>query len=475
MNTSLHEQLLDFEKSNDLFSRTYCGENYWHILRFSIGREIWTNQDKRFQPLSANQIINKSKSNIYKTYLWYFSCTIREVFAPRLRPADILANDWNAYKDIDGIETDIFIDPLRESFDILSIYHDLKQKSHTTRKYPDTAQGMLRFNIINAFSKRFKTHIDLEENRFLLLLEEKIYQEFGVRIKDLAKRARWHAVFVKSFSKYARKLLEAVKPKAILWLNHYTTSMFVITKEAKNMGIPVIELQHGEIGLTHLAYNFTDTIGSAKYFPDYILTFGDYWIVNMRLPKGSIAVPVGSVYAEARIKKLAYIKRQEKLIVFYSNFNKAIIDVLMDLIGLAKENNYNLVCKLHPREYENWKTLYPELEQSGVEVIDYSMDIYELFLSGKHHVCGGSTTAFEAVATGGVVHLDISAQDICGDLTELGVAQAFSSADELMCNILELDSNSVRSYNNNVANSFFESNALENQINAIKNIIEQIG
>jgi len=251
--------------------------------------------------------------------------------------------------------------------------------------------------------------------------------------------------------------------------------MFVITKEAKNMGIPVIELQHGEIGLTHLAYNFTDTIGSAKYFPDYILTFGDYWIVNMRLPKGSIAVPVGSVYAEARIKKLAYIKRQEKLIVFYSNFNKAIIDVLMDLIGLAKENNYNLVCKLHPREYENWKTLYPELEQSGVEVIDYSMDIYELFLSGKHHVCGGSTTAFEAVATGGVVHLDISAQDICGDLTELGVAQAFSSADELMCNILELDSNSVRSYNNNVANSFFESNALENQINAIKNIIEQIG
>ena len=70
-----------------------------------------------------------------------------------------------------------------------------------------------------------------------------------------------------------------------------------IVAAAKSLGIQAIELQHGTITDYHLGYSYPEKTrlnGEIPYFPDKILTFGDYWINEKSCPisKDNI-VPIG--------------------------------------------------------------------------------------------------------------------------------------------------------------------------------------
>jgi hypothetical protein len=72
------------------------------------------------------------------------------------------------------------------------------------------------------------------------------------------------------------RLLDRVKPKLIVLVVNYSYRCVPMTRMARERGIPVAELQHGVMGQAVLPYNFAagrrpDT------FPNYLLTFGDWW------------------------------------------------------------------------------------------------------------------------------------------------------------------------------------------------------
>ena len=60
-----------------------------------------------------------------------------------------------------------------------------------------------------------------------------------------------------------------------------------------------------------------------------------------------------------------------------------------------------MIYKLHPSEYADWKTRYPWLRESSVEVIDDPRrSIYELFAGTDAQVGVYSTALFEGLAFG---------------------------------------------------------------------------
>jgi len=464
------ERFLQFEKDNDLFSRAYCGEHYWHFIRFGVYHQIRGINESEDDSYDNSWMKSSSQEKI-KKFLRIVLCAVKMLFMKSPKKADILVNDQNTYINIDGIRTNVFIDPLEKFFDMQHAYISVNYKTNLVRKYPNSSTAMLKLFVALFLSKVLNIYDDIKEEIFLDTLNDTINCEFGTKIKHLKAEARNSIILSKTISVYAKKLLKKVQPKAILTKHHYNGRVFVLTNEAKRLGIPVIELQHGMIGLKHAAYNFIDTAASAPYFPDYILTYGNYWTDNIRLPQGSKAITAGYLYSDDRIKKLAEIKRQKKAVFFYSNFNLSLIDVLVSFHDIAKSNGYTVVCKMHPREYANWKTYYPSLYRAGIQVIDTPVDIYELFLSGTHHVGAGSTTMLEAIATHGHVHIHSSARIYLDDMLQLGAAKEFTTAEELMDNILLLDCDASFQKNNEIADYLFEPNALENQIDIIKRII----
>lgn len=95
-----------------------------------------------------------------------------------------------------------------------------------------------------------------------------------------------------------------------------------IVAAAKSLGIEVIELQHGTITDYHLGYSYplkTRLDGEIPYFPDKILTFGDYWIndENCPLSKDKI-IPIGFSYFEVQSKDYINAEPIDNQVLFIS-------------------------------------------------------------------------------------------------------------------------------------------------------------
>ena len=138
-----------------------------------------------------------------------------------------------------------------------------------------------------------------------------------------------------------------------------------VVAAAKDLGIKVIELQHGTISDYHLGYSYplkTRLDGEIKYFPDQILTFGDYWINedNCPISKEDI-IPIGFPYFEAQSKDYMNIQPDEHQILFISQgvIGKYLSKLAYQLADKSKD--FKIIYKLHPGEYETWKENYPEL------------------------------------------------------------------------------------------------------------------
>ena len=72
-----------------------------------------------------------------------------------------------------------------------------------------------------------------------------------------------------------RKWLERLRVKCVVVVVHYSPANLVLTRVAKGMGIPVVELQHGMLGNSHVAYNLPQS--ESGNIPDLLLTWGDFW------------------------------------------------------------------------------------------------------------------------------------------------------------------------------------------------------
>jgi hypothetical protein len=208
---------------------------------------------------------------------------------------------------------------------------------------------------------------------------------------------------------YARRmllnlLLRRKKPRVVL-LSWYYGLLQSAIKAAKDLGIKVIEFQHGSIGEEHPEYNVYAELDKS-YFPDYLAVFGKKELEtfrNSRFIQPEHVYPVGNFYIEhirnnyvpegSLVKKLEGYNRTVG-ITLQGIIEKRTIEFAVQAANLDSHIFYILIPR-RPQE-EHYSTL--NLPDNVTVIKD--KNFYELMAYVDFHSTVNSTCALEAPSLG---------------------------------------------------------------------------
>lgn len=294
------------------------------------------------------------------------------------------------------------------------------------------------------YKKFHKIEFSDKEKELISNIEKELDDAFSLKI-DIAGIFAMHILnFQYDYKKYV-DLFKKRNVKMIFVVVAYENQAVVAA--AKDLGIKIIELQHGTISDYHLGYSYppkTRLGGEIKYFPDKILTFGDYWINEESCPisKNDI-VPIGFPYFEVQSKDYMDLPSDEHQILFISQgvIGKYLSKLAYQLADRLKD--FRIIYKLHPGEYENWKQNYPDLvsanQLNNFEVIDNSsVPLYKLFAESNYQVGAFSTAIYEGLMFNCKTFiLNVPGVEYLEDLIKKGYVFKIEDIDDLINNLEE--------------------------------------
>ena len=169
-------------------------------------------------------------------------------------------------------------------------------------------------------------------------------------------------------------MLNKIAPNKIITTVSYSYINQIFTAVAKELFIPVIELQHGIIGKSHVAYNYK-TSNEIITFPDYFFAWGSYWINGTRFPIAEDKVNVVG-YPYINKFKTKGFEREKKRIIILSQRRKDLAELTVELA--LKLPDYEIIFKCHPSEYRVAKKEYEVfIEYKNIKlVMDDNLELY---------------------------------------------------------------------------------------------------
>lgn len=293
-----------------------------------------------------------------------------------------------------------------------------------------------------AYKKFHRIEFSGEEKELISNIENELERAFDLRI-DLYRIFTQHILNFKYDYKKYLELFKKREAKMIFVVVAYENQAVVAA--AKDLGIEVIELQHGTISDYHLGYSYplkTRLDGEIRYFPNKILTFGDYWIneENCPISKEDI-IPIGFPYFEVQSKDYIDVQADEHQILFISQgvVGKYLSELAYRLADSLRD--FKIIYKLHPGEYETWRQSYPELvsanQLGNFEVIDNSdIPLYGLFAKSNYQVGAFSTAIYEGLMFNCKTFiLDVPGAEYVDDLIEGGYVFKIRDVRDLIDNL----------------------------------------
>ncbi|SHF00429.1 CDP-Glycerol:Poly(glycerophosphate) glycerophosphotransferase [Marinitoga hydrogenitolerans DSM 16785] len=309
--------------------------------------------------------------------------------------------------------------------------------------------------IIESFLKYIKQHFELNDN-YIGKVKNKI-------IKTMKK--------LPYYEYYYKKLINKIKPK-IVFLNtaSYGGENFLI-RLLKDERVVVGEFQHGVITKSHIAYNYGEAVFKnkeyQKYLPDYLLTYGDFWNENMRIPVKKITV--GNPHFWYNYDKINNFKeelnkkKKRILIVSQGTLTNIYVKIAKEL-SKKISNDYEIIFKLHPGEVA-FEERYKDLKSYDNIIIKKDGDIYELINISDYIVSIYSTTIFEAASLNKPVY--VYKHPMSDAYIPEDIGERFRDTNELYEKIIE----NIKSKNEYNINYFWNKNWKNNYIQFIETYI----
>ncbi len=180
---------------------------------------------------------------------------------------------------------------------------------------------------------------------------------------------------------------------------------------AHERGIEVAELQHGWIGASHAAYNYGQAWFDSPLtssLPDTLLTFGEFWSEELRIPARS--VPVGKPLLEFSANGArGYLERQPRLLLVSSVYETEKLIAAGVLLKRLLPDFWEVALRPHPSERANTELIFADALSHGV-TIDREVDV-NVSISCSRAVVGiVSTVLFEALPFN--VHIGVIETDL---------------------------------------------------------------
>jgi hypothetical protein len=167
---------------------------------------------------------------------------------------------------------------------------------------------------------------------------------------------------------------------------------------AKDLNILTIELQHGSPQRGKLNYDYSNRI-KKQSFPDYFISFGDYWLKNISLPiKRKNMISFGYPYLSNQYSKFSDNEKSDCLVVISQPVH---FEVLSDFALNLKElysSKLNIIFKPHPADYKyNNSEKFNRLNDAKIRVSSKNDDLYFLLSKSKWVLGVFSTALYEAI------------------------------------------------------------------------------
>jgi hypothetical protein len=464
---SVTENFLELESDLNLFKKKIDNFYFWDHIRWSIHQNIL--QKKQLH--NAKQPTYKER-NINFTKLIRFSLKslfFRNAFISSKREI-IFWGHPRRKKLSDELWWDIYCDPIIQKIKKLKCYtlierpylnkHFSPPKTEHLKycDFPYLLADMLRK--IKIFNVQFSESEKSTVKKLQILLEKR----FDVELEDLSLFLKKKLNYRKSLLFVYWILLKITRPKIVFLICSYDNKIFL--EACKKFSVPVLELQHGtSMGYYHLGYSYPKKFYNNIIFPDYLLVFGDFWKTRIPYPISNQRIfSVGYPFFEIEAAKYKNVpKKNQVLFISQRTIGLHLSKIAVELNSI---NNFpfNIVYKLHPEEYNVWKSDYPALAASSVQVVDDdSLSLYHYFAESKIQVGVYSTAIYEGLGFGlKTILIRLPGIEYMDELIDHGYADVISNADELEVLSKSILGDGVQT------NTFFTENSIEN-INKIIN------
>jgi hypothetical protein len=419
-----------FELDHSLFDIRIDGVPVWERLRFRVFEQIQQQNGKG----AAHTDDSPAWQQYAKGAKLFCSNLVRN--NPYLADeSDVLYLGTRRRKQReDGYWWDIYCDPIHEACDY--DYVHFEEPYFLTHRRPARTANLRYLDLITVAGELQQLvglnepTIPAAERQQLEAAQEAITEQFDADV-DLVSMAHTELYDRRTTLPLYRRLIDRVDPELVVVIASYGRETFI--EACKQQGVPVAELQHGVIYDHHFGYSFSGT-RTKETFPDYLLTFGEFWTDAAAYPiPEERVIPVGYPYLEQSVDKYDDVEpRDQLLFISQGTIGERLSKFAME-VEQYPEIDYNIVYKLHPGEYNRWKTEYPWLTNTDITVIDSSEPpLYELFAESSVQVGVGSTAVYEGLSFGLETYVfDCEGATVLQPLVDEGSAKLISTTDEL--------------------------------------------
>ena len=210
-----------------------------------------------------------------------------------------------------------------------------------------------------------------------------------------------------------------------------------IIQAAKDISIPTIELQHGSPQRGKLNYDYSNSI-IKKSFPDYFLSFGDYWNKNITLPiKNDKIISFGYPYLSSKYSLYKKNEKEENFVIISQPVHFAKLANLAIVLNNKFKNSIKVIFKPHPADYTSFnENQFNILNKSGVEIANKNTDLYLLLSKSKWVLGVFSTAIYEAIHFNNFCFIfNVSGSSFMDDIVSMGFAKMINKVDDICLDV----------------------------------------
>jgi hypothetical protein len=388
------------------------GTKIWNLIRVLLCFYPW-----------KRDAGTKTKKSSLKTFVYMVKDGVLPFNLPSNKIDICGFSDTESRKLREGMFYDVYIDPL----------YEVLGDEFWVFEWP-TAEGKRRAPKKKIYSKNYvPMHIPVFSKTFFdigvyhILKRKKVSKESedvlqdaivffcnhtGINEDELSNHI-YDAVTIFFYMKqFFVRFLRKISPKAVLMRCGYGRFHMAMAQACKELGIPSIELQHGNITKYHIGYVKASLSENKDCIPEYLLTCGDVFSDIVR--KGNLfhsdkVISIGFPYMDEVKESTLEVNHQAKN--FISKFSTTILvtsqwtvadEIKNFIVDVSKElektgRSIGIIFKPHPRDEKD----YSDMETyQNIFLADKYGDLYELLQVIDIHSTVYSTSAIESLAFG---------------------------------------------------------------------------
>jgi hypothetical protein len=429
--------ILRFESERDPFKYLIRGYSIWPLYRFSVWEQIKISLDD----LASRQVDRRSSvsrrlraAHVMVEELW----SVRNLKAARQKYDIVWLTTTNRLRDkTDGTFRNVYFDYceplLRNAIQIFVDSRSNRKPATQPSVYVSSRTALPKIVRGGSIDSECEERLSSLYSELMSFLESAGCAEH-MRI-PLSSWKREIANFVARMESFV-EIFEATHPEVVVTDCHYD-KMWAIAA-ARQLKIPVMELQHGIVYDGHMAYTY-DPRSASPYrdqipLPDKYLAFGPYFseiLMDRGFWNESQVQDVGFPRIEYHQSTFEYRlpKTGEDLRVLISSqwiMTEKLCKFLESAVGQLPKN---IVLNVKPHPLERDTGAYRQID--GLGVLDGGEEFYELL--AKHHVhCSVfSTTLLESVGLGvPTIILGLPGSENALPMSERGHCKVVNSPEE---------------------------------------------